>query len=822
MTGWLLKELSIEGFRGINNDGDPLTLKFKADRINSVFAQNGVGKSSIFDALTYALTGRIARLADLPAAEGGERYYQNRFHPTGIGTIGLIVTPEAGGADVTITVVRQPDGARTASCSDGQDADALLAELNREFVLLDARTFQRFIDNKPLERGRSFAGLLGLGKFSTLRQSLKALANTRAFNGHAGTAARNAEKIRAKGHVQTASTQIREAFLALVGEQLDPSLSKQHFDTKVHGALANIEILKDHCTGKSFPEINPDDCLNTIKAAEGGAEKEKLSELIRSEATLSEAIKLIPAIEHVETLSKIAGKRDNALSQTQGDHFLHLYKAASAIVNQETWEDKHLCPLCDMRGESSLPDRVTAKTAHYTTVTEASEELKAEWKARAWDDVTKLEALVLTKEDAPFIQPTGAAIKDGKFDLTTAEALEVRLCTLKEAAEAKLSDTSAGKNELEARLPKSLVNITEKIEAARRLQVALIAHDKAMGELSGIEASIALADRVKTFLDNAASIFATAESDAAKRRLAAVEPICRDYFANIMHQQIVPAISKPEGSEELTIALAQFHNLTDISAASVLSESFRNAFSISVYLAAASLYGGAAKFLVLDDITSSFDAGHQYFLMEVMRTRFARPGAANGPQVILLSHDTLLEKYFNSQTSSGAWWHQRIEGSPRTAVLAQNNAASRLKDKTLDLLNAGNTTDAAPRIRPYLEYKLEEIVSRCRIPVPIDIAMNDDKHMASNLLKAIDAAVKLHSAANQLVLEPAQVAGLNTAMATIIANYVSHWNTGQAHPFTAGSLFGVMAAIESFADCFRFAPTPGGSLQYYAALNRKT
>jgi DNA repair exonuclease SbcCD ATPase subunit len=193
MTGWLLKELSIEGFRGINNEGDPLVLKFKPDRINSVFAQNGVGKSSIFDALTYALTGRIARLTELPAAEAGESYYQNRFHPTGVGTIGITITPEAGGADVTITVVRQSNGNRTTVCSDGRDSDALLSELNREFVLLDARTFQRFIDNKPLDRGRSFAGLLGLGSFSTLRQSLKSIANTRAFNGYAGTSARNRE-----------------------------------------------------------------------------------------------------------------------------------------------------------------------------------------------------------------------------------------------------------------------------------------------------------------------------------------------------------------------------------------------------------------------------------------------------------------------------------------------------------------------------------------------------------------------------------------------------------------------------------------------------
>lgn len=443
MTGWLLKELSIEGFRGINNAGDPLVLKFKPDRINSVFAQNGVGKSSIFDALTYALTGRIARLAELPAVEAGESYYQNRFHPAGTGTIGITVTPEAGGADVTITVVRQPNGNRTTSCSDGRDADALLSELNREFVLLDARTFQRFIDNKPLERGRSFAGLLGLGSFSTLRQSLKGMANTRAFNGYTGTVARNAEKVRAEGHIAAAHTQIRDAFLALIGEPLDPGLSNEDFHTKVHGALANIEIIRAHCIGKHFSEINPDECLATVKAAEGGEDKEKLSGLIRSEAALAEAIKLIPAAENIELLASIAKKRHDALAQTQGDQFLNLYNAAAAIVDHDRWDDKHLCPVCDIRGDKPLPEYVAAKTSHYTTVTEASEELKAEWKARSWDELTKLETLVLAKEATPFVRSAGTAIKDGKFDPAAAEALAGQLQALKEAADAKLTETSA-------------------------------------------------------------------------------------------------------------------------------------------------------------------------------------------------------------------------------------------------------------------------------------------------------------------------------------------------------------------------------------------
>ena len=50
MSGWYLQEISIEGFRGINNEGAPLVLRFKPEHVNSVSAPNGVGKTSIFDA----------------------------------------------------------------------------------------------------------------------------------------------------------------------------------------------------------------------------------------------------------------------------------------------------------------------------------------------------------------------------------------------------------------------------------------------------------------------------------------------------------------------------------------------------------------------------------------------------------------------------------------------------------------------------------------------------------------------------------------------------------------------------------------------------
>jgi recombinational DNA repair ATPase RecF len=99
---WLLEGVSIEGFRGVNNEGAPLELKFHAEKVNSVFAPNGVGKSSIFEAVTYALTGEIPKLKRLQAVERPGDYYLNRFHSGNVGTIGLTLRPAGGGGGWTV------------------------------------------------------------------------------------------------------------------------------------------------------------------------------------------------------------------------------------------------------------------------------------------------------------------------------------------------------------------------------------------------------------------------------------------------------------------------------------------------------------------------------------------------------------------------------------------------------------------------------------------------------------------------------------------------------------------------------------------------
>jgi DNA repair exonuclease SbcCD ATPase subunit len=244
---WFLETIEIEGFRGINNAGDPLELKFHPDKVNSVFAPNGVGKSSIFEAATYALTGTIPKLDALPAVERGASYYLNRFHPANLGTVSLTLIPAAGGASGTVTVTRNQNEVRTVTTSDGRDGDALLGELNREFVLLDAKTFQKFIDETPLNRGRSFSGLLGLGSYSELRQFLQALSNTRRFNNHFDIGNKNGRKTLTEQQIAQARDNIRDSYLALIGEEPDAGASNDDLRAKAHTILQNIPLIQPQC-----------------------------------------------------------------------------------------------------------------------------------------------------------------------------------------------------------------------------------------------------------------------------------------------------------------------------------------------------------------------------------------------------------------------------------------------------------------------------------------------------------------------------------------------------------------------------------------------
>lgn len=113
-------------------------------------------------------------------------------------------------------------------------------------------------------------------------------------------------------------------------------------------------------------------------------------------------------------------------------------------------------------------------------------------------------------------------------------------------------------------------------------------------------------------------------------------------------------------------------------------------------------------------------------------------------------------------------------------------------------------------IRQYLDFKLQQIIRKVDIPVPIDFAMKDSSRMVSNFLDAISNAVQLHENAGSLVLDQQQRQDLkNVHVPAIIGNWVSHYETGAGSGLSAPVLAGVIQSIDSLAECFRYKLASG-------------
>lgn len=584
-VGWFLEGLTVEGFRGINNEGTALSLRFKPDAVNSVSAPNGVGKSSLYDAVMYALSGRLPKLDSLLQAERPQDYYLNRFHAGGIGTIGLTLKPDDGGKSVTVTIWRNKAGVRTVTASGGIDGDELLADLNREFVLLDGQLFRSFIDANALERGRNFSGLLGLARYSELRQALQGLCNTRAFNSHFDVSAHARAKADLERRVGQLKASIAKDYNELVKKALEPTTPREDAQKDCARALHGIPVLKESCEDRTFLDIDVEKCIEAVKAAEGGSKRERLAEVIREEKQWSDADADKPTVADIDALAQAAEAREAALAETAGEVFQEFYGLAEKIISDEKWPGAQHCPACGDERETSVLDKVKAKLAQYEAVMTATKAVADAWADGEWEDRIALERLALVDGETLAIKGTSKLASEGALGTKNAKTLKERLAILRERAKAKRAALATERAALEKELPPSLVTVTTAIEGAKRLQKEWKELASAEDDLGREKEHAERVERLKGFLDAASEAFARAEADLASTRLKKVLPRCQDLFKNVMFSPVVPGLSKPEGREDLAIRLEEFWGIRDVSAQALLSESYRNAFAVSVYLA---------------------------------------------------------------------------------------------------------------------------------------------------------------------------------------------------------------------------------------------
>ena len=812
MVRYFLKQIEIEGFRGINNEGDPLRIKFKPDFVNSLFAPNAQGKSSIYEAICYAIKGNIPKLEALPSSDRAEEYYCNRFNSSGNAKILITFTPDDGSSDVEILIKRDKYGNRKVESPSGYNMpEKLLENLNNELCLIDQKTFNKFVEDSPLNRGRTFSSLLGLGILSQYRQALEVLANTRSLNSDFSIDQLQSEIGIKKTSLDRSVQNIEIPFNKITNLTVPIPFNIKFIVNESTSILKGVNLLEQCFQEKDILSVNYDSIKKIIRDAEDSDKHEQLSEVIKIITELSSLAPQEYDEKHQNDLKALVEVRDNALKVTQGSLFKALYETLLKIFQSEEWTYTNKCPACNSDLDYDFESEVGKQLKEYEEVASTTTKIIEFWNSNEWIDriqnLFQSKNLQFDKKQKIIFQNIENHFRKGDLSESDLNLFFVLYEEIETLRKEKLNALKEKKGNIEKELPPSLVKLTEKITYAEQIKEDINEYIELQPKINSLKNGLDKRLRWQKFIEYACNSFAEAEVKLSTQKTLNLEKKYQMMYSEITkNMDIVPKLKKSEGTQNLYLTLEKFYGLEDVAATTLLAESYKNALAISIYLSSVLDNISPANFIILDDVTSSFDAGCQFNLMELLKTKIARPLNPDGPQIIIFSHDGLLQKYFDKISNESHWFHQTIQGLPPIgSIFTQAQDSHRLRSMAEIFLNAGKNQQAEPLIRQYLEFKLLEIIKKVDIKVPIDFSIRDDKKMVQNCLDAIKESIELEKKAGTLILEDPQVNAFeNTHVPSLISNWVLHYSTGVISSFSPHVLLGVLDNIDSIADCFKY------------------
>ena len=333
-------------------------------------------------------SGYIPKLEELQTHENPRDYYCNRFHSTGQATIDLEFQADDTPANtVSVRIERDTVGQRTISSPSGHsNPEEFLKSLDEDFTLLDYRTFSRFIDDTPLERGRSFSALLGLSAYSDFRQSLQAASDTRALNSDLELRILETLIGASQEAGQQALTIIRNNYEKVTGDHFEDVDKLDEYMDEVVQALVGIELLKTHFEGKALQDVDFEAVKKAVRTAEGGQKRKELESAIESISTL-EALGEPDSDSYLaeqEVLTTVLEERDQLLAATQGDLVKRLYEAAQGIIDDGSWENDKHCLLCDSDLSFSINEHISSQLDQYSGVAGKVSRIRELWSEAKW------------------------------------------------------------------------------------------------------------------------------------------------------------------------------------------------------------------------------------------------------------------------------------------------------------------------------------------------------------------------------------------------------------------------------------------------------
>jgi wobble nucleotide-excising tRNase len=142
------------------------------------------------------------------------------------------------------------------------------------------------------------------------------------------------------------------------------------------------------------------------------------------------------------------------------------------------------------------------------------------------------------------------------------------------------------------------------------------------------------------------------------------------------------------------------------------------------------------KFIILDDVISSFDTNHRMNFAKLLFDKF------KDYQIILLTHEHETEwfHYVSQLAKNNSWLINTLKWDNTKGTYIDNNPME-LKQLIENLLANGSADILANPMRQYLEHLLKEICCNLEVEVKFQFNDNNEKRMPNELLSSLKSRI---------------------------------------------------------------------------------
>lgn len=717
-----IKAINITGIRGVK-DKLPLTLDKKSIL---VYGENGTGKSSITDALEWYYRDRVEHLAG--AEVGTKNALRNIFLPdSDEGKVEILYTNKNLDNEKTIS-----NSLAVYNSNSTKEFANYSAKSSNENLILRYRDLVLFITATKSEKLTYLQNIIGFSEVRDIRALLKKFAG------------KYAREIKQTGFSNKKSQQ-QSVLMECLGQNI---VSPKQFFDACNKLIDPLKLGKKISSYKEAKQV-----LKSIEEKEDSEQKELILFYNRIAETLTEIETDIDEIHKVyKTYYKSFTELKKDAEKLSKLQLLKLLTEGLNVLKKDVVKDNY-CPLCQqdknkiqlIKDLSKRIEDLKELEKEKNKVDEEAEELSSILDSSV-SNITALlkEKLLKEKENTTALKK----LQGLKLSLNSfSEELKKDILSKDDLIEpTKLAIDKKEIKELIADAKKKAKEILDSQKGNIKIQIAV--------KLSrAIDAYInhRRLEKEQEVLTNRQITFDALYSDFIKRQEEALEGFLKMFsseinkYYNLMNPgekvddiKLIPIKDKTgEELEGITIDF-KFFNRRKTPPSALLSESHINCLGISFFLASAKAFNTENRFIVLDDVISSFDSNH--------RTRFIRMliDEFEEYQIILLTHEKDFFDIAASEAKRKNWlvtslaWTSEKGTSFETPLLdLRTTIEGKIKEKNTDGL--GND------IRKYGERQLKHIANSIEAKVAFRFDGQNEERMLSELLTSVQGTVNKHS-----------------------------------------------------------------------------